>query len=275
VRTLALSLLQVTSLLSQPANDQDWQKHIVAGKRLVVQERYGEAEKEYQRALILAEKVPAVGPLTATLHHLAVLHQTMGRPAPAELLLRHAIRLRETAPGLEPIDLANDLRVLGLVLYYQRRFEEARPLFRRSLRIREEVQGPDHPDLVLILGSLAGLESQNQQFGEAEYLYRRALGIQMRGPEDRNLCKTLNNLGVLYVNLGRYLQAEPLLRQALSGSRSSSLVQRTQRRPVCSAISRFYGKNWATQAKRWNCSYGASQFGRKRLVPAVRSWRVS
>jgi tetratricopeptide (TPR) repeat protein len=63
------------------------------------------------------------------------------------------------------------------------------------------------------LNKLARSYHEQQRYTEAESLYQRALAISEKalGPEHPGTAATLNNLAVLYRELGRQAEAEPLL----------------------------------------------------------------
>ena len=80
--------------------------------------------------------------------------------------------------------------------------------------------GENHAKYAGALDSLGSrLNSVVGRAAEAEPLYKQALALRERvlGHGDMWTLVTVNNLGLLYSNLGRYQEAEALLKRALEG----------------------------------------------------------
>ena len=155
----------------------------------------------------------------------------------AESLQQRVVAIHEKTLGPENPVTATSISNLGNVLHLQGRFAEAEKIHRRALATREKVLGPDHPDVATSLNNLAntlleqGKDEQlapseararsragGQVFTETENLFRRAMNIQERalGAEHPALANTMNNLGSLLDQRGRFQDSEPLERHALA-----------------------------------------------------------
>jgi tetratricopeptide (TPR) repeat protein/transcriptional regulator with XRE-family HTH domain len=80
---------------------------------------------------------------------------------------------------------------------------------------RWEIRSAEAGRLLLMTGTYMWLRAQ---YAQAELLLckARAIRMQVLGPEHPETAECLNNLAVLYDELGRYTEAEPLLQQALA-----------------------------------------------------------
>jgi CHAT domain-containing protein/tetratricopeptide (TPR) repeat protein len=155
----------------------------------------------------------------------------------AETLQHRVVAIHQKVAGPEHPLTATSISNLGNVLYLQGKFEDAEQAHRRALGIREKVLGRNHPDTATSMNNLANVlfeqgkdeqlapseqrvraRSQIRVFTETEDLYRRALAIQESslGPDHPSLAATLNNLGALLDQRGKYEEAEPLQRRSLS-----------------------------------------------------------
>ncbi len=83
----------------------------------------------------------------------------------------------------------------------------------RSLAAAEERLGPAHPDLLAILGPLARLRFRDAEIAEATALRRRSLKIAIDAFDNGSVpaAEAMVALASLYIELRRYLDAEPLL----------------------------------------------------------------
>jgi tetratricopeptide (TPR) repeat protein len=95
--------------------------------------------------------------------------------------------------------LAAILGKLAFALVGQGKFADAEPVLRRRLELQSKVLAADHPDIADSL-NLVSLVTRAQRLGA----------------DDPDLAMSLNNLAALYVNQGKYAEAEPLYRRALA-----------------------------------------------------------
>jgi tetratricopeptide (TPR) repeat protein len=171
------------------------------------------AETLYKRALAIREK--ALGPehldVAQSLHDLARLQQGNKYFKKAETLYKRALAIREKALGPEHPDVAQSLHDLASLYQSTKRSKKAEPLYESAIAIGEKAPGP------ALAHSLNNLGWICYDAGRpAEPLFQRALAIfEKLGPDHPNVAQTLNQLGNLYRQLGRYLEAEPCYKRAL------------------------------------------------------------
>jgi tetratricopeptide (TPR) repeat protein len=162
-------------------------------------------------------------------------HQAGSRFPQAEDYLHKALALRRTLQEEDPADPVRQsnlaLSHFGLGYLYLRmgRPEQAEPAYQAALRLWEPLarDEPGHrryePYTAEAYTHLGNLCARSRP-AEAEEYNKRALAIHERRarqypsarPCRENLARAWHNLGELYVELGRYTEAEPLLVQAVS-----------------------------------------------------------
>jgi tetratricopeptide (TPR) repeat protein len=148
------------------------------------QERYGEAEPLYKRALAIREK--ALGPdhpdTATSLDDLAFLYQWQRKYAEAEQLYKRALAIRERALGPDHPDTATSLNNLAFLYQWQEKYAEAEPLYKRALAIGEKAPGPDAAfGTIIVLNNLAELYRRQKKYAEAEPFYKRAIAVYEKG----------------------------------------------------------------------------------------------
>lgn len=165
----------------------------------------------------------------------------------AEPLYQRALAIWEQQLGTDHPNVGSILNNLADLYRMQKRYSEAEPLYQRALAILEQQLGGDHPDVARTLNNLAEVYRQQGRYGEAEPLYERSWSIftNVLGennpltqiPSDNlwllvqqavkagrvgelsdlpHVATQLNNLAEAYRQKGRYNDAEPLHKRALS-----------------------------------------------------------
>jgi tetratricopeptide (TPR) repeat protein len=181
--------------------------------------RYVEAEKMYERALRIQERVlGSEHPDTVTtLDNLATIAGIQRKYEEALHMYERALHIREQVLGPEHPDTAITVNGLALLYCDWRRYEESQQMYERALHIREQVLGPEHPDTATTLDNLAMLYRIWGKYEQSEPLFKRALLIREHsfGPDHPTTSSTLNNLAVLYRLQGKYEQAIPLFERAM------------------------------------------------------------
>jgi tetratricopeptide (TPR) repeat protein len=200
------------------------------GETLKKQGKYGEALKEYEKAVALAERVDgAEDPNMATLlDDLAGLYHALGDNARAEPLYRQSLKIREAKLGKLHPDLAQSLNNLGALLEAQGQYIKAEQFCKDALAMNQALYPKDHyprghPSLAQSLNNLGALLAAQGEYVKAESFCKDALAMnQALYPKDHyppghpELANSLNNLGFLLQAQGEYAKAEPLYQQALA-----------------------------------------------------------
>ncbi|MCG3199546.1 MAG: hypothetical protein GHCLOJNM_04069 [bacterium] len=131
-----------------------------------------------------------------------------GRPAEAEDLFRSAVE-RASRFGKRDPRLAQTLSDFAEFYGERGHAAEAKPLYLRAAAIRESNPNTDGGALVACLTDLGNLLRAEGSLEQAEGVYLRALAAseRFRG-ESRETAACLNNLGLTFAALGRYVLAE-------------------------------------------------------------------
>lgn len=127
----------------------------------------------------------------------------------AEKVLQQAYGLFQTH-GFAKASFGLLLNRIGMLRYWQGKYEEAEQSYKEALSIQARTLGTDHPDYAWTLNNLAIVYRSRGRYTEAEQLYLRAKEIRARtvGVDHPDYAITLNNLSVLYRAQGRYKEAE-------------------------------------------------------------------
>lgn len=109
------------------------------------------------------------------------------------------------------------LRLIGQILFYQRKLDESERYFRESLEVRE-AEG-DEAGIADCLNGLGVLAQQSNRLDEAMSWFQRSLGIKTRLNDERGMVYIQNNIANIYYNQGK-------LKEALEEFKASSKVFR-------------------------------------------------
>ncbi|KAI8686582.1 NACHT domain-containing protein [Fusarium keratoplasticum] len=109
--------------------------------------------------------------------------------------------------------------LLGSVLRYQGKYEEAEQMNRRALEGHEKVLGREHPHTLGSISNLGLVLQYQGKYEEAEQMHRRALEARERvlGREHPDTLASVGNLGLVLQYQGEYEEAEQMNRRALEG----------------------------------------------------------
>jgi len=140
-----------------------------------------------------------------------------GRAKEAEAALREALAMRRKRLGNDHPAVAETEQVLGAALRAQGRLDETQVALEDALRIQRTTYGQRHPLIANTLNSLGMLAFSRRQPAVCEKHFRESMAIYDEfGLSDTPPAATAaNNLATALVQLGRYDEAEPLMRHAL------------------------------------------------------------
>lgn len=100
-------------------------------------------------------------------------------------------------------------------LYSAGRVTEALPLAERQLRIRQALLDHRHPDVASSLSNLGLVYIELGRYEKAEVLLKQALQIFSENKRPSDVAENTNNLAYLYQMQGAYDKAEPLYQEAV------------------------------------------------------------
>jgi tetratricopeptide (TPR) repeat protein len=141
-----------------------------------------------------------------------------GEDARAQPLVERAIQLREEALGVDHLDVAAAINLLGLLHSRQGQVERAEFCYLHALKNVERALGKSHPSVATLLNNLGVLYAEQGLAEKARPVHERALAIREAklGKDDPQLAESLFNLATFYFKQGQYARAEPLYARALA-----------------------------------------------------------
>lgn len=142
-----------------------------------------------------------------------------GRYQEAESLLARSIALGEEQPGCDQKVLLSRLKKQEELFWHQGKYALAEDLFRRILALVEQHLEPGHLLISETFANLAFLYREQGRCEEAKRLCLQALSMQsqdqQQASESKGLAIILNVLAILYMDAGKYAQAEELFQRAV------------------------------------------------------------
>ena len=187
-----------------------WEDQIALAEQAYMQQRFDEAERLFNAAVLKAEAFQQPDTrLALSLTQLAKLYHAQGRYGNAEPLYLRALGIYELTRGPEHPDVAATLNNLGVLYRMHGQFSEAKPMLERALAIKRKTMGSQHPDVALALSNLGTLYYAQGLYDDAEPLYREALAIreQALGPDHVEVAKSLKEYALLLIKTGRQREA--------------------------------------------------------------------
>jgi tetratricopeptide (TPR) repeat protein len=210
-------------MLASPAepsvreSDPVFDHRLRAARHLADEGGYAEAELAYRSALERTSSLPEPDrPRAVALDGIGYVLSAMGRYAEAETYYRSSAGILERVSATHPV-FATVLVHLAEVAWKQGRAEEAERLCIRARRIQEAALGPADPQVLTTLANLAEVYRLRGRHQEAERFLLNILSVfQEKGETAPGLVKTLNILGCVYLEAGKFQQAEDTFNQALN-----------------------------------------------------------
>ena len=186
---LALFLVPAVALANKPpkgpseklTGNQQWVKAMAAGNDLIQRRNYIDAEKEFQNALKIANKMEHDDPKGAakTCWSLGNVELTLGATEKAEALFGRSVGLEEKAQDLDEGILAEHFRALGNLYMQESKFAKAKKVYERAVEHaktgQEELgRDPDWKDFAANQLALANATLKTGDPAAAEPLYEAA-----------------------------------------------------------------------------------------------------
>ena len=145
-------------------------------------------------------------------HRLAEVYYIQGLPTEAEPLLRKALESRRgDQDNVQSASLATTLDLLGSVLAAQDKDAEARDLYHQAFEMRRDLLTEAHPDVAKTRKNLAAILAKTDLVKAEEYVTKALDVFNNLNPDGWDAAEAKSVLGMIYVNTGRYEEAEPLL----------------------------------------------------------------
>lgn len=151
------------------------------------------------------------------LHEYAVYLDLAARYDEAEALVRRALEIKRSCPGLAAHEIGVTLVLLGRVLESLGRFAEAEAALGEALSILTEAPQEIRPQLSVAIHSLARVLDKQGRLAESEARFREAAELDRlaQGEDDPQYAVALQSLSWSLARQGKAEEAEGWLRKAL------------------------------------------------------------
>jgi eukaryotic-like serine/threonine-protein kinase len=185
-----------------------------------------EAMKFHEEALKIRQSVfDEMHPdIAESYYNLGIVHMDLEHYEQAEQHLQKALTIRQTVlDSLHP-NTSQTLNVLGILNQRTDNFEAATEYFTKALEIQKSQLGEKHSEVGIQLNNIGLLLVRQERFSEAMETLERAREIMNHNFEYDHPLQTYPFLGManVYMRTGRPVQAEPLIREALSIQQASA-----------------------------------------------------
>lgn len=181
-------------------------------------EEYDSARTRTRRAQEIWEKVkgPDFAHIGASLNLQGILSSELGEHEEAEVAYSKALDLRERVLGPDHYQVASSLNGLANLYLSLGFFDKAEPLIYRAHDIWMASLGTSHPSCLVAMTVKARLHRIKGEYDKAESLLLEASeGMEEKmGPDSRRLAQCLGNIGNVYLDMGRFVEAEKAFTRA-------------------------------------------------------------
>jgi tetratricopeptide (TPR) repeat protein len=174
---------------------------------------YRQAAEAWTRALDAIDPGADKAPL---LNQLALVNKKLMRYDEAERYYKSAIDLIQKNPKASPRLLAIVKDNLANMYDQQDKPAEAEKMHREALALFEKSGGPNDPDVILCLNNVGQCLTAERKYDEALAIFHRIIEASEKTGESADLGTFVDNMGTVYVRMGKYAEAEPLRKRALA-----------------------------------------------------------
>jgi CHAT domain-containing protein/tetratricopeptide (TPR) repeat protein len=205
--------------------------------------KYAQTEQLHRKALDIRRRT--LNPNDPSLGHSylnlgSFYASNLGDKEKAEPLLQKAIEIYQAGVGEKHPDFARGINLLAGLYLDMDRFNRAEELYQQALAIRKETLGDKHPEYANTLHNLGLLHSEKGDIANAETYFLRALEIKRPQKTATSTAVTLQCLASLYVNTGRYREAESATREAVEIYRTALGEKSPSNANCLSCLARIY-----------------------------------
>jgi len=184
------------------------------GKVLLDEGRLSEAEDAFAKSLAIEKRLGHA--TAAVLGNLGAVYSVERRDVEAMAILNRALKVAQTSPTSSELTV-EILNSLGVTYFRQRRFKKAEQLFQQALQTLNGTSAFED-NAGSILNNLGVVYCEQRKYLLAEEFLTKSfkLATARLGPAHPTLADTLNSLGIVYANTGRYADAEAQFQHAIA-----------------------------------------------------------
>jgi tetratricopeptide (TPR) repeat protein len=218
---LCAALLLLSAPVAALAGEKEWEAAYKEGEKLLVEQKYADAEAKFKAALKEAERWSATDErLTNTLTAYADALRGGGKLAEAEAQYKKALEALEKALGGDDPGLAGALADMGDVCRDQDKDSKAEPYYRRALKVLEKsTEDKESVDAALAALDLGSCLLRMKKVKDAEPLLKKASEVlgAAKGVDPEDLLDMASAMGDLRMAQGKPEHAEPHYRKVVDG----------------------------------------------------------
>ncbi|KAL7268612.1 hypothetical protein RUND412_008760 [Rhizina undulata] len=150
---------------------------------------------------------------------IGIAYEELGYYEQAEELCQSAVAGYEKALGSDDPLIMDAVHDMALVLFKQKRYNEALQWYHRVLAGKTRVYGMDHPSTLDTIHYMALVFDDQGRHEYALEWYQRALAGKEKahGKDHPSTLKTVNNMACIFDDQGRFEEALDFYKRALSG----------------------------------------------------------
>jgi eukaryotic-like serine/threonine-protein kinase len=189
------------------------------------QGQYADAERLLENLLAIRQRVSGEEGLeTLTVkQNLAATYVEQGKYEQAEPMLNRVLEVRRRVLGAEDPQTLSAMGWLASVYVGQGKYGQAEPMLNSILEVRRRVSGAEHLDTLIAMNALAAMYQRQGRNADADALYAKVAEAARRtlGPQHAETLSALSGIGSIRIQLRKYAEAEPVLREVLAGSEKS------------------------------------------------------
>jgi tetratricopeptide (TPR) repeat protein len=225
----------ITVLVTLHASGQDraqkdpWENYFGAGMRALNAGDLQKAELLFKSARLKAEleqeagNPKALDMRLASNNAIAVVVRAEGKSVEAESVLREQLNLLKSSGRREDDpELSTTLHNLGLVLFDQQKYDDAREVLEQAVALRRKYDPEPQRNVAVSLLSLGGAYFHEGKLKDAEAASLEARRILSEVPDERKTPEDLaavmrsdHNLALIYVEQKKYSDAESYYKRAI------------------------------------------------------------
>jgi tetratricopeptide (TPR) repeat protein len=186
------------------------------GMLLLDEGRLPEAEEAFTKSLAIEKRRGQKQATAAMLGHLGAVYSVERRDVEAIALLNRALKVAQTSPTSSELTV-EIFNSLGVTYFRQGRFKKAEQLFQQALQTLAGTTAFE-VNAGSILNNLGVVYCEQRKYPLAEDFMTKSLKLTTAhlGPAHPALTDTLNSLGIVYANIGRYADAEAQFQRAIA-----------------------------------------------------------
>jgi tetratricopeptide (TPR) repeat protein len=227
---LAFMLVCISHFPAQDQTKKDrWENYFGAGMRALNAGDLAQAELLFKASRLKAELEQEAGHPNAlemrldSNNAISVVLRAQGRSIEAEQVLREQLELLTASkqPEHHP-QLSTTLHNLGLVLFDQQKFDDARKVLERAVDLRRKYDPEPQRNVAISLLSLGGTYINQGRVNQAEAVVLEARRILAEIPDDKKtgddhaaVMRSDYNLALVYAKQEKLAEAETLYKRAI------------------------------------------------------------